>query len=129
MSIKRNTIQKIKIMEFLTSVHIHPTAEMVYEAVKKDLPNISLATVYRNLNQMALGGEIIRLEVNGEYRFDGDKDKHQHYYCSNCGNIVDVYNEKVNNYAIKHASLEGFEVSIVQILYKGFCSNCKNEVN
>lgn len=120
----RLTIQKIKILEFLRSVKSHPSAEMVYEAVKKDIPTISLGTVYRNLNYLSDSGEILRLEINSEYRFDGHVDKHQHCYCSSCGKLVDVYNKKINDYAIKNIGEENFKVDSVQVLFKGICSDC-----
>ncbi|MBN1175998.1 transcriptional repressor [Candidatus Woesearchaeota archaeon] len=121
---KRLTIQKIKILEYLHSVHSHPTADVVYEAVKKHIPNISLATVYRNLNQMVDSGDVLRLEINGEYHFDGDVSKHLHCYCSRCGKLVDVFNKKITDYAIKNVDLPGFEVSNVQVLFKGLCTKC-----
>ena len=120
----RLTIQKMKILEYLHSVRTHPTAESIYEAVRKDIPNISLATIYRNLNQMSAAGQILKLEVDGEYHFDGDVSKHQHVYCSRCGKLVDVFNKKINDYAIKNFDLPGFEVDSVQVLFKGLCSEC-----
>jgi Fe2+ or Zn2+ uptake regulation protein len=120
----RLTIQKIKILEYLRSVKTHPTAEIIYEEVKKDIPTISLATVYRNLSQMSSSGDILKLEVHGEYRFDGHVGKHQHFYCSNCGKIMDVYNKKINDYAIKNMQDSDFVISTVQVLFKGLCKDC-----
>lgn len=124
MAKKRLTIQKIKILEYLHSVHTHPTAEIVYESVKKHIPNISLATVYRNLSQMVSSGDVLRLEVDGEYHFDGNVSKHQHCYCYKCGKIIDVFNDKINSYALKNNDIEGFEVKSVHVLFKGICSKC-----
>ena len=63
----RNTIQRIKIMKYLKSVKTHPTAEMVYNAVVKEIPSITLATVYRNLHNLANKGKILMFEFNKEY--------------------------------------------------------------
>ena len=57
----RQTIQKLKIMQHLHSVKTHPSAEMVYNAVKEEVPTITLATVYRNLNSLANAGKILKL--------------------------------------------------------------------
>ena len=64
----RITTQKIKILEYLWNVNHHPTADEIYSEVKKDLPAISLATVYRNLHSLAEDGDIQKIEVNKEFR-------------------------------------------------------------
>ena len=93
----RNTVQRQKILDHLMSVKSHPNAKQVHSAVLKDVPNITLATVYRNLNIMADNGEILRLEINGEYRFDADIGKHQHCVCTECGKIADCMQEKISH--------------------------------
>jgi len=123
----RMTIQKRKILSYLRSVYTHPTAEQVHEAIKKDLPNVSLGTVYRNLNQLSSIGEVLKLEIDGEFHFDGDVSKHQHFYCSNCGKLFDVFDDKINDYAMDQLDLPGFEVENVQVLFKGICADCKKK--
>ena len=84
---RRQTIQRIKILEYLEGVKTHPTAETIYREVKKELPTITLATVYRNLNLLADEGKIVKLEINNEYHFDADRSNHQHGVCKKCGKI------------------------------------------
>jgi Fe2+ or Zn2+ uptake regulation protein len=111
---RRQTIQKLKILEFLRSVKSHPTAEIVYNHVKKELPMITLATVYRNLNNLAQDKEILRLEINGEYHYDADISKHQHCFCHECGKVIDDFSEskKVNDFNVE------------QVTFYGTCKKC-----
>lgn len=121
----RMTNQRIKILEYLQSVKTHPTAEMVYNAVKKDLPALSLGTVYRNLNLLADQGLICRMEVNNEFHFDACTDYHQHCVCKGCGNIFDMYEKDLSEYALKKVKLKEFTPLTVSIMYFGYCIGCK----
>jgi len=122
----RNTTQKIAILNYLKSVYTHPTAETVYQVVKKQLPAITLATVYRNLNQMAEQGEISRLEINKKYHYDAEMDEHQHCVCSKCSKIFDVHQDKFANESIKEIKQPGFKISAVEIVFLGVCTSCAN---
>lgn len=125
MSNIRLTKQKKAILSYLKSVYTHPTAEMVYDALKKDLPNLSLATVYRNLNQLAEQNQIFKLEINNEFHFDGDLQEHQHGVCHSCGLIIDIFDKNLNAYALKKASnTEGFIPKKANIFFEGTCANC-----
>lgn len=122
----RNTIQRSKILEHLRNVKTHPTAKQVHDMVVKDIPNITLATVYRNLNRLAENGEILRLEVNGEYHYDGDIGKHQHCVCTGCGKILDCMQEKISNYAMEKVKVPGFNPRSVTVKFYGLCDDCRN---
>lgn len=124
---RRNTFQRIKVLEKLKAVKTHPKAEEVYTEVRKDLPTISLATVYRNLNLFAKEGQILRFEINGEYRYDGDVCGHQHLVCKSCGKIYDIFNNEVNNYVKKHLEGNDFEIECIGIFIKGKCRECQND--
>jgi Fe2+ or Zn2+ uptake regulation protein len=121
---RRKTIQRIKILEYLQSVKIHPTAEVVFRAIKKDLPTTTLATVYRNLNLLAEQGEILKFEVNSEFRFDADMSKHQHCVCKKCGKICDVFNKNISQYALDKVKTD-YELDNVIIIFNGICGECK----
>jgi len=125
MTPQRMTSQRLKILEYLRSVKTHPTAEMVYAAVKKDLPTISLATVYRNLNLLAEQGKILKLEIGGEFRFDGDMCSHVHAVCTKCGKLEDLMKPKIARYAMKNFSMKGFTPKCVHIIFKGTCTRCR----
>src|SRR3989338_5532441 len=94
----RNTIHRSRILEYLKRVKIHPSAEKVYQEIKKELPTITLATVYRNLHHLASEGKILRLGFGNEYRFDGDVTVHQHCFCERCGKILDQFNLELPEY-------------------------------
>ncbi|MBU0459798.1 MAG: transcriptional repressor [Nanoarchaeota archaeon] len=119
----RKTIQKAKIQECLCSVKTHPTAELVYKEVKKEIPQITLATVYRNLNQMAKERKVLRLEINKEYHYDGDITNHQHCVCEKCGEITDLFKQEINDFALE--KITNFKPSSVTIIFEGICFHCQ----
>lgn len=121
----RTTNQRLKILEYLKSVKTHPTAETVYKAVRKQLPNITLATVYRNLNCLAEQGKIQRFEVNSVSHFDGDVSFHQHCVCRKCGMIQDIFKDTIIRDALKKINLKGFEPKSMNIIIYGICRKCK----
>lgn len=83
--------QRDAILEYLHSTVSHPTADTVYEKVREKIPNISLGTVYRNLNMLADAGEILRLSCGGTSdRYDGCAKPHYHFLCRSCGNVSDL---------------------------------------
>jgi len=125
---RRNTNQRIKILTYLKSVKTHPTAEQVYRVVKKDLPAITLATVYRNLNLLAEQGQILRLEINKEYRYDADKGYHQHCVCKKCSKIVDSFQKEISSSVLKRFQKKGFTPHTVEIIFYGICKECKNKI-
>ncbi len=87
----RMTQQRRIILEELRRYNNHPTADQLYERVRKHLPRISLGTVYRNLEILTAIGEIQTLELSGsQKRFDGNPCKHYHIRCMHCGRVDDA---------------------------------------
>jgi Fur family ferric uptake transcriptional regulator len=85
------TRQRQIILEELRKADTHPSADEVYETVRKRLPRISLGTVYRNLEILSELGEIQKLELGGDLkRFDRKPNKHYHIRCMNCGRVDDA---------------------------------------
>lgn len=83
--------QREAIREFLMVRKDHPTAEFIYDNVRKDFPNISLGTVYRNLSLMVELGEAIRFTGNDGFdHFDATTAPHYHFICNNCSAILDL---------------------------------------
>ncbi|MBL7050796.1 transcriptional repressor [Candidatus Woesearchaeota archaeon] len=121
----KNTYQRLKILEHLKSVKTHPTAEQVYNKIKPKISTISLATVHRNLNQMAESNQILKLEVKGQYHFDADLSLHQHFVCSECGKIYDLFQPDISEYALDEIDQNKFQVNNVQVIFNGICSKCK----
>ena len=83
--------QRECIINNLRSRRDHPTADMVYESVRMEQPNISLGTVYRNLSLLADQGQILKISTGaGPDHFDGFTDPHIHFVCRYCGGVSDV---------------------------------------
>lgn len=123
---ERLTNQKQIILEYLQSVKTHPTAEEVFDAVKKILPRISLGTVYRNLEKFSEKG--LAKKIEGEVsRFDGDISTHHHFICQNCKKVFDIFEEKKTREIDKVLSekLEGFKSDEVHI--HGTCNDCRKK--
>ena len=85
----------------------HPTADMLYTDVRKEFPNISLGTVYRNLSLLSELGEIKRLTTgDGPDRFDGDTSTHHHFICRKCHCVTDLTMRDISE--IKNVAAENF---------------------
>ncbi len=124
-SVSRNTKQRIAILHYLLSVRNHPTAEMAYQAIRRKVPGLTLATVYRNLHLLASQGRINRLSINNEYHFDGFTHPHQHLVCTTCNNILDVENPSLDRYAQKRLDCPTFKTERIMIQAFGICAQCQ----
>jgi Fur family peroxide stress response transcriptional regulator len=115
------------ILSCVRSTNSHPSAEWVYEHVKAEMPDISLATVYRNLSLFKDQGLIMSLgTVQGVERFDGNTHPHVHFVCTNCGGIVDLPGISVPeelNAAVSRDS--GGRVDSCQLTFTGLCGECR----
>jgi Fur family ferric uptake transcriptional regulator len=122
----RMTAQRQVILEELRKVDTHPTADRVYEMVRKRLPRISLATVYRNLELLADRGLIQKYELGGsQRRFDGNPGNHYHLRCIRCGKLDDAPISPV--LAVEDALRENTEYEIVghRLEFLGICPTCR----
>jgi Fur family transcriptional regulator, ferric uptake regulator len=121
---RRMTSQRRIILEELRRVKTHPTADELYAAARKRLPKISLGTIYRNLEQLAESGEILKLEMCGsQKRFDGSTHDHFHVRCRECGCVADVETSRpVTELDRFHA--ENFTITGYHMEFMGFCSRC-----
>lgn len=102
----------------------HPTAQELHKIVKKRLPRISLATVYRNLERLAEQDKVHKIEGAGsDKRFDGDTSEHLHVRCYSCGSIGDLKltrDEVINPVKI----ISDWKVVGSHIEFSGICPNC-----
>lgn len=102
----------------------HLTADAIYERLKKENPNLSLGTVYRNLTQLSDNGMIARVNIPGDpVRFDGNLSKHDHFLCESCGKIIDI-DENLFDFDFSKIEKEGISILGTEILLKGICSEC-----
>jgi Fur family peroxide stress response transcriptional regulator len=121
----RKTRQKEAILAVLRSTNSHPAADWIYEEVRKDIPNISLGTVYRNLRLLCKSREILELDMCGALaRFDARQDNHYHFRCEKCGQVFDV-DLPVDDEIDGRLALEtGFEVTSHRLEFRGLCRDC-----
>lgn len=119
--------QRESIKEYLNSTYDHPTADMVYLHVKEHYPNISLGTVYRNLNLLSEMGEALKISTSyGGDRFDGHTHPHYHFCCTKCGKVMDLEIDPLI-YVNKEAEkiFDGIIESHSMMFY-GTCGSCIN---
>ena len=116
------------ILTCLRSTDTHPGADWVYEQVKQQVPDISLATVYRNLALFKNQGLIQSVgTVNGVERFDGNTDPHVHFVCTGCGQILDLPQMEVpTSLSDQAAEQTGCRVTGCQLTFSGLCGQCQN---
>ncbi|HIP39262.1 MAG TPA: transcriptional repressor [Desulfocapsa sulfexigens] len=123
----RLTTQRQIILEELGKVTTHPTANEVYDMVRKRLPRIGLGTVYRNLELMAESGIILKLEVGGtQKRFDATIDPHYHIRCLSCGKVDDIDMPVMSDINKAAEDLSQYQVLGHHIEFSGLCSECND---
>ncbi len=122
---QRNTFQLSLTLDAVLHLSNHPTADMVYEHVKQQYPQISRTTVYRNLNKLVETGKLHRVKVSDSAdRFDHTQHKHYHFICSKCGDLSDLeleYHDHINAMA---QGLGGRRINDHRITFDGLCQKC-----
>ena len=123
---RHNTIQRSLVLDAVNRLKSHATADEVYAEVAATHPNISKATVYRNLNLLSEMGMIRKLEIpGGADRFDHICKEHCHVKCEKCGRVFDIdipYIDGLNN---RVENRNGFELTGYDILFRGICPGCR----
>lgn len=125
----RKSRQRDTIYDVLVNDKTHPTAEVIYSHVREIIPDISLGTVYRNLNVLVENGYIRKLNIDGvTVHYDGNVTPHHHMVCTSCGKIVDIH--------IPHGAFDELVKDIerddhvhlthVDLLFQGICNDCKD---
>ena len=103
----------------------HPTVEEVYNALKPDNPNLSLGTVYRNLNQLSEAGMLMKIPIaDGSDRFDGRTDCHYHMICDKCGRVFDIELDCLDEIPQTVMRENGHRITRVTLNLKGVCAGC-----
>jgi Fur family ferric uptake transcriptional regulator len=119
------TRQRQIILEELRKVDTHPSADQVYETVRKRLPRISLGTVYRNLEILSELGEIQKLELGGDLkRFDRNSNKHYHIRCMNCGRVDDAPIAPLNQVEDDLYDATVYTIIGHRLEFEGLCPQC-----
>lgn len=122
----RITPQRIAILEFLTEVQTHPTAEEVYQAIEKRFPGISVATVYNNLKRFTELGFLKEMNyASASSRYDFSLKPHYHVICESCGKVADFYYPKLDDVEVAAAQLTNYTVKSHRLEIYGICPNCQ----
>jgi len=118
----RNTKQKDLVLKIINNSCNHPNATEIYDKAREELPNISLGTVYRILNNLVDKSKIKTIQtIDNIHRYDNIINKHDHFICVKCGKVEDVkksFNKEVT-------TINNNKVLDCDITYKGVCSKCK----
>jgi Fe2+ or Zn2+ uptake regulation protein len=121
----RMSRQRRVILEQLMATRSHPTADEVYERVRRRLPHISLGTVYRNLEALAASGEIQKLRLGcAQGRFDGDVTHHYHVRCVGCGRVDDVAIKPLRSIQNALTKVTGYRALGYRLEFTGLCEQC-----
>ena len=122
---QRVTRQRQVLLTELRKMETHPTAKEIYEAVRCQLPKISLGTVYRNLGVLENLGLLRRLEYSDVSRYDGDLHRHFHLQCVNCNHVYDVDQSLIKNLNTDLLKSQGFELLDYKLEFYGLCPSCQ----
>lgn len=127
-TVRKNSKKRQALLDALCRSKEHPTAEMLYNELKAEIPELSLGTVYRNLGVLEQEGLVVRVgHVNGQERYDAIVDPHPHFVCRNCHAVTDLELPDVVGGMLEeigtrfHCSPEGYSLTI-----KGLCPHCGN---
>ena len=125
----KNFRKRNAIYECLCASHEHPSADMVYAALQQDHPDISLATVYRNLALFKKQGLIQSVAtVGGIERFDANTDPHVHFICTGCDAVLDLPQMQVpQSLCGQVADGIGGQVTGCQLTFSGLCGDCNQK--
>lgn len=126
----RMTPQRRAILEALAHDTSHPTAEALYQRVRRSLPDLSRMTVYNTLRELVAMGELLEVETDVEEatRFDTNTTPHHHLFCLGCHTLVDI--EAVPGAPeLGPADARGYTIVRRQVTFYGYCPRCQQEAN
>ena len=122
------TPQRIAIIEYMMNNKNHPTADEIYNAIKKKYWTISVATVYSTLELLEELGEIQKIYTDSSARYDWNKKPHHHFICRKCGKIYDIEDEFTEICPIISVAKEqGYKIENIKAYFYGLCPKCASE--
>jgi Fe2+ or Zn2+ uptake regulation protein len=119
---------RLKIYEYLVNNHIHPTADMIYADVLKNIPTLSRTTIYNTLKTFTEKGLISSIIIeDNEVRYDADISLHGHFKCLSCGTLYDIGVDllHVDRKLIINKKISGHLITEKHIYFKGICKKCQ----
>ena len=122
------THQRQVIYDVLMSMPGHPSPEEVYAKVRKRIPSISLATVYKNLNRFLKAGLVQETSVHhGSLRVEVNDHPHHHVVCSSCKKIEDIDSDQIGPLHVRGRLPKGFAVQRFSVDVIGLCARCRDK--
>ncbi len=120
----RYSKQRESVLKVVNNSYDHPNAETIYKRVKEIIPNISLGTVYRNLNSLVLDNQIRIIKgLDNKDRYDKTLHDHGHTLCTKCNTITDLTEDEIISLKNK-LKKEGFQIQNYNIIINGLCHKC-----
>lgn len=122
----KNFRKRNAILSYLRCTDAHPSAETIYTDLKTEIPDLSMATVYRNLTKFRTEGLASCIAtVRGVERFDANTDPHVHFICSHCDAVIDLHQMQVpESLSSAAAQCIGGRVDSCQLCFTGLCRSC-----
>jgi Fur family transcriptional regulator, peroxide stress response regulator len=124
---RRETKQRKAILRVLRNTRAHPTTDQIYDEVRKEIPNISKGTVYRNLQVLEEDRAITELHLNGTLsRYEAKQESHYHFRCEKCGRVSDIAMPVDKDLDHEAEKRTGLKISSHQLEFRGLCKKCQN---
>ena len=119
------THQRRVIYETVMSLHGHPSPELIYDGVRKKIPTISLATVYKNVRTFLDSGMLREVSFHhGSLRVEPNEHEHHHLVCVRCKQITDLAADSLAPVRVKERLPRGFKVTRISVDVLGICAPC-----
>jgi len=125
MQVRNHSKKREAILAKIRSTKSHPTAEWVYRELKEDFPDLSLATVYRNIGLFREEGDVVCVgTVAGQERFDGNPIPHGHFVCRVCRVVIDIEGPDAQPKALASLKDMGLHADRIELIAYGSCNTC-----
>ena len=118
------TPQRLAVYKALLRSEDHPTPEMLFKAVKRSMPSLSLATIYKSLDALEKLGVVQAVQIDSDSRrYDANMNQHHHLVCTKCSKVVDFYDQRLNG--VKPGPVpHGFIPQFISVKIMGLCARC-----
>jgi Fe2+ or Zn2+ uptake regulation protein len=122
---RRSTRQRRLVYDAVCAARTHPTAEWVYDRVRREMPRVSLGTIYRNLQLLVAEGRLRAWSRGAATRYDADLTPHDHFLCEGCGLLLDLERAGAPLPAERRLKSKGFDVRGRILDLIGLCRQCR----
>lgn len=122
----KNFRKRNAILAYLHGTNAHPSAETIYTDLKQQIPDLSMATVYRNLTKFRQEGMVQCVAtVRGVERYDGNTDPHVHFICRHCDSVLDLHEVQIPQALLSQSeAVIGGRVESCTLSFTGICRDC-----